>query len=72
MKHFHIILIDTLQADDFVSRVVDVRLLATRGAWSPDLSVLTSALFGVVNPGDRRVRVREGRLLTEEVKPQSL
>ena len=45
---FHIILVKTLQAEDFVTQDVDTRLLVSLGAWSPELSVLSSALFGVV------------------------
>ena len=45
---FHVILLDTLKADDFVSRVVDLPMLTARGAWSPELSLLTSVLFGLV------------------------
>jgi hypothetical protein len=45
---FHILLVQTLQADNFVTRVVDVEQLAERGAWSPELSVLASVLAGAV------------------------
>ena len=45
---FHIILLENLQADNFVTRVVDLPQLVARGAWSPELSLLTSVLFGVV------------------------
>ena len=45
---FHIILLDSLQADNFVSQVVDLPSLVARGAWSPERSVMTSVLFGVV------------------------
>jgi hypothetical protein len=45
---FHILLVQTLQADNFATRVVDVEQLAERGAWSPGLSVLASVLAGAV------------------------
>jgi hypothetical protein len=45
---FHLILVQTLQAESVSNRIVDVGQLAERGAWSPELSVLTSVLAGVV------------------------
>jgi hypothetical protein len=41
------VLLGTLQADNFFSRVVDTNALAERGAWDPGLSILASALFGI-------------------------
>jgi hypothetical protein len=45
---FHVLLYQTLQADDLFARVVDVRLLAAHGAWSPGLSLLSSALCAAI------------------------
>src|SRR5262249_54212532 len=43
----HIMLVQALGADDFVTRGIDVQRLAERNAWSPELSVLASVLAGV-------------------------
>jgi hypothetical protein len=48
---FHLILLKTLNADDFVLRVVDTGVLAERGAWFPEFSLLSSVLFGLVMLG---------------------
>jgi hypothetical protein len=45
---FHILLVDTLQAQDFTTRVVDLNSLVARGAWHPELSLASSLLSGVV------------------------
>ncbi len=45
---FHILLRETLGADDFFARAVDQRALAAKGCWHPVLSVLASVATGVV------------------------
>jgi hypothetical protein len=37
-----------LEAEQFSARIVDLGVLAQRGAWAPELSLLASALTGVV------------------------
>jgi hypothetical protein len=44
----HLILVQLLQADDMVARVVDVRQLAAQNAWHPELSLVASVVAGVV------------------------
>ena len=45
---FHILLRETLGADDFFARIVDQRALAAKGYWQPVLSVMASLAAGVV------------------------
>jgi hypothetical protein len=45
---FHIVLRETLGADDFFARAVDQRALAAKGYWHPGLSMLASVAAGVV------------------------
>ena len=45
---FHILLRETLGADDFFARAVDQRALAAKGYWHPVLSMLASVAAGVV------------------------
>jgi ABC-type transport system involved in multi-copper enzyme maturation permease subunit len=45
---FHILLRETLGADDFFARVVDHKALAAKGYWQPVLSVFASLTAGVV------------------------
>jgi ABC-type transport system involved in multi-copper enzyme maturation permease subunit len=44
---FHFVLLDTLEADHFFTRVVDTNALAERGAWLPGWSVVASVAFAV-------------------------
>lgn len=44
---FHILLVQTLNADNLVLRVVDLRLLTERGGWTPEFSVLASLMTAV-------------------------
>jgi ABC-2 family transporter protein len=45
---FHMLLRETLGADDFFVRIVDYRALATKGYWQPVLSMLASLAAAVV------------------------
>jgi hypothetical protein len=45
---FHLLLLDGLQGDHPLRRLVDTQALAARGAWSPAASLLASAACGVV------------------------
>ena len=45
---FHILLRETLGADDFFGRAIDQRALSAKGYWHPLLSVLASLTAGVV------------------------
>lgn len=44
----HLLLVESLQAQDFTSQVVDVNVLLARDAWHPGLSLGASVLAGLV------------------------
>lgn len=45
---FHLLLVNTLHAQDFTTQATDLQALLDRGAWHPELSVLASLLCAAV------------------------
>lgn len=45
---FHLLLMESLGAENLFVRLLDVKVLASRGLWHPGLSLLASLLFGAV------------------------